>query len=182
MEQVHKEQIALVEEAEKFGISSSHTHRRQEILSKSLNFRIAAVHKIATAEGSSTAGVDGMSIGTKSPEGTKIELVQWLKQQINNPKNYKASPVKRVYIPKTNGKKRPLGIPTIKDRTLQCLLNLTLLPLVEMTSDEQSYGYRPYRSAKNAIGAIRQELQTGLEKRWILDADIKGFFYNINHD
>lgn len=63
-------------------------------------------------------------------------------------------------------------------------MNMILLPLVELNSDNHSYGYRPFRSAKNAIGTLRLNLQSGKENKWILDADIKGggFFDNINHD
>ena len=181
LEKVHIEQMEIVEQAERFGLHSKQVHRLQEIRAKSYKFRIAAVYHILTQAGSDTAGVDGITI-KKSEDVDKFELVEWLKSQIDNPKTYKAKPVRRVYIPKGSGKLRPLGIPTIKDRTLQSLINSILLPLVELTSDKQSYGYRPYRSAKNALGTIRQCLMTGSEYKWILDADIKGFFDNINHE
>ncbi|RKF57472.1 hypothetical protein OnM2_073005 [Erysiphe neolycopersici] len=124
------------------------------LLSLSLAITIFSFVGIPPLIGSGTAGVDGITINTKSDD---------VDNQIDNPKTYKAKPVRRVYIPKSNGKLRPLGIPTIKDRTLQSLINSILLPLVELTSDKQSYGYRPYRSAKNAVGTIRQCLMTGSE-------------------
>ena len=93
--------------------------------------------------------------------------------------------MRRVIIPKPGkSEKRPLGIPTIQDRCLQALINLVLEPLVEMNSDPNSYGFRKYRSAKIAIGAVRVHLNSEQHKddRAILDADIKGFFDNINHE
>lgn len=182
LEEVHKKQMKIVEEAEKFGLQSKQVHRLQEIMAKSWGFRVAAVQHIATQRGSQTAGVDGETLSVQDRDEDKLAVVEWLKEWVDHPNEYKASPVKRVYIPKANGKQRPLGIPTIRDRTLQSLINHVLLPLVELTSDEQSYGYRPYRSAKNALGEVRQNLMTGSEYKWILDADIKGFFDNINHD
>ena len=182
LEEVHKKQMKIVEEAEKFGLQSKQVHRLQEIMAKSWAFRVAAVQHIATQRGSQTAGVDGETLSVRDKDEDKLAVIEWLKERVDHPNDYKANPVKRVYIPKANGKQRPLGIPTIKDRTLQSLINHILLPLVELTSDEQSYGYRPYRSAKNALGEVRQNLMTGSEYKWILDADIKGFFDNINHD
>jgi RNA-directed DNA polymerase len=77
----------------------------------------------------------------------------------------------------------PLGIPTIKDRALQNLINLVLLPLVEMNSDLHSYGFRPYRSPKNAVGTLRAQLKSRMEneKKWILNTYIQGLFNDTNH-
>lgn len=79
---------------------------------------------------------------------------------------------------------RPLGIPTIEDRCLQALINLVLEPLVEMTSDRHSYGFRKHRSGKMAIGAVRKQLGSTSEyyDKYVLDADIKGLFDNISHE
>lgn len=203
--EVHKEQMELVRLVETFGEQSSQVMNYQALLVDSLFFRIAAIDKLSKSSGSKTPGVDNVSLKSRNEEKTLlIELVEWLKVQILRPVEYKSSPIKRVWIPKSNGKLRPLGIPTLHDRALQHLINLILEPIVESRNDPHNYGFRPYRSAKHAIASLRANLRTIdsdktmvlmskinqendlnwvlPENKVILDADIKGFFDNINHE
>ena len=153
----------------------------QRLLALKENFRIAAVQKVLSNKGSKTSGIDRVLI---TEDEQKWEILEWLKETVQNPKSYLAKPVKRVYIPKPNGNKRPLGIPTIHDRCLQALINYVVEPLVEMKSDRHSYGFRKFRSAKMALGSLRVNLKSAEESydKYALDADIKGFFDNISHD
>lgn len=91
-------------------------------------------------------------------------------------------PTKRVYILKTNGKKRPLGISTIIDRCIQAIVKNALEPYWESKFEISSYGFRPGRSTHDAIGKIYLIACPHRRKKWVVDADIKGCFDNISHD
>lgn len=137
---------------------------------------LLAYRNIKKNSGSNTKGVDGKNIShlaSLEPE-TLIKLVQ------NKLKNYFPNKVRRVEIPKDNGKTRPLGIPTIMDRLIQQCILQVLEPICEAKFYKHSYGFRPLRSTKHAISrAYHLSQQNNLH--YVVDVDIKGFFDNINH-
>lgn len=177
---VQKNQIKLVKLAGTQGRDSIKVKKLQLKLAMSLDFRLYAVWKISHNKGSITPGIDGSILHNNR---TKFEMVERLRELLISAekKQYKCKPVKRVMIPKSNGKIRPLVIPTIEDRCLQQLIVLVLEPLIEIHSDVNSYGFRKHRSAKNALGAVIVTLQTGRQYKWVLDAEIKSFFDEISH-
>lgn len=123
-------------------------------------------------------GVDQISIADVEGYGVD-KFLQEIQQELIEVK-YHPKPVRRTYIPKGNGEKRPLGIPIIKDRVIQMAVKLIIEPLFEAEFLDCSYGFRPKRSAHQALDRIRKD--TKRKGWWIVDADIRGYFNNINHD
>jgi RNA-directed DNA polymerase len=122
-------------------------------------------------------GVDGVSVKrfAMKPEQYLLELQQALKDG-----SYQPLPVKRVFIPKAGGGKRPLGIPAVKDRIVQTALKRVIEPIFENEFAEHSYGFRPLRGCKDALREVDANLKTG--QTWVVDADMKSYFDSIPHD
>lgn len=123
-------------------------------------------------------GIDKISIADVEKYGVE-KFVQEIQQELIEGK-YQPKPVRRTYIPKGDGKQRPLGLPTIKDKIVQMAVKLIVEPLFEADFLDCSYGFRPKPSAHQALDRIRKD--TANKGWWVVDADIKGYFDNINHD
>ena len=107
-------------------------------------------------------GVDGVSFSDLEADG-EGEFLDTIRKELEE-RTYRPSPVKRKLIPKANGKMRPLGIPTIKDRVAQMACKMIIEPIFEADFEECSYGFRPQRSAQDAVGKIREHLKAGREQ------------------
>lgn len=144
----------------------------QWTLTHSFYAKALAVKRVTSNKGKKTPGIDGILWKTGK---AKTEAVLSLKQH-----GYKAQPLKRIYIPKKNGKLRPLSIPTMYDRAMQALYKLALAPVAETTADRNSYGFRENRSCADAVQAAFNALAKPNSAGWILEADITGCYDNIS--
>jgi len=143
----------------------------QWILTHSFYAKALAVKRVTSNKGKKTPGVDG--VVWKSAKD-KWQAILSLRQH-----DYKALPLRRIYIPKKIGKKRPLSIPTMRDRAMQALYKLGLAPVAETTADRNSYGFRELRSCADAIAAGFNALSKPNSATWVYQADITGCFDNI---
>lgn len=172
-EVVRKLQIRIVkaQQAMKFGKVKS----LQWLLTHSFSAKLLAVKKVTSNKGKNTAGVDEILWLT---DKDKLEGAKSLTRR-----GYNAEPLRRVYIPKKNGtKKRPLGIPTIKDRAMQALYLMSLDPVSETLCNNNVYGFRKKRSTADAIEQTFNILSMKNSAKWLLEGDIKGCFDNISHE
>ena len=166
------------EGASKTTASQEHSEPREhqlmeEVLTKENMTK--AMKRVEANKGA--AGVDDMAVG---------ELRSYFKQEWLRIRGellegrYKPKPVRRVMIPKTGGGERALGIPTVVDRLIQQAVHQVISPIFEKDFSESSYGYRPKRSAQQAVEAARRHVSEG--RRWIVDIDLEKFFDRVNHD
>ncbi len=162
--------IAKAAKEEHWGKAKALIH----LLTKSFYAKLLAVFRVTTNKGGNTPGVDNI---VWSHPKDKLKAALNLKNR-----GYQTKPLRRIYIPKKNGKKRPLSIPVMHDRAMQTLYKIALEPMAETTADPNSYGFRPRRSCNDAIEQCFLSLCRDMSARWIFEADIKGCFDNIRHD
>jgi group II intron reverse transcriptase/maturase len=123
-------------------------------------------------------GVDGRTILAIKQEG-EVEFIREIQEELLA-KKYRPQPIRRVFIEKSSGKLRPLGIPVVKDRVIQGAVKLILEPIFEASFMEESYGFRPRRSAKDALRSVRKWVTYGYSR--VIDADISAYFDTVDHD
>ena len=160
---VNRLQVRIVKatEAKKWNL----VKRLQYLLTHSFYAKALAIKKVTQNKGKKTPGVDNQLWITDKEKWDGIKELQ--------SQGYKALPTKRVLIPKKNGKKRPLSIPTIKDRAMQTLYLFALQPVEETIADEHSYGFRLNRSCQDACEQAFAALSLKNSSHWILEGDIK---------
>ena len=169
---VNRLQFRIVKAVEKGDINL--VKRLQHLLINSFYAKALAVKKVTTNKGKKTAGIDGEIWKSNEEKENAIKKL--------NTKGYRAKPTKRVYIPKSNGKQRPLSIPTMTDRAMQTLHLMSLQPIEETLGDKRSFGFRLNRGCHDALEQIFTTLAKKNSAEWILEGDIKGCFDNISHE
>ena len=148
--------------------------RLQKLLAHSTAAKAVAVRRVTENQGRKTPGVDGVTWSTPSAKGNAISSL--------DSRQYRAKPLRRIHIPKSDGGRRPLGIPTMRDRAMQALYWLALDPVAEVRGDPNSYGFRSHRCTADAIAQCHNALGRGHSPQWVLEGDIKGCFDNISHE
>jgi RNA-directed DNA polymerase len=146
----------------------------QRLLTRSYSAKVIAVKRVTENRGKHTPGVDGEIWDTPTKKMTAVHNLQQ--------HGYKAQPLRRTYIPKRNGKQRPLGIPTLHDRAMQALYLLALEPVAEVTGDRNSYGFRKERRTADAIEQCFKVFSQPSSATWVLEGDIKACFDEISHE
>lgn len=148
--------------------------RLQKLLVRSITAKAVSVRRVTENQGRNTPGVDGVTWSTPAEKRGAMDTLE--------SRGYRPKPLRRIHIPKANGGKRPLGIPTMRDRAMQALYWLALDPVAETRGDANSYGFRSGRSTADAIAQCHNALSRGHSPQWVLEGDIKGCFDNIGHD
>lgn len=168
----------MVEAYKEGNLTKLHKLQYQAVMS--FAFRAYAVRKVVTNSGKNTPGVDNILWNNPRLKFNAIAKIRFI---VLNPKKYKPKIVKRVWIPKPNSDDlRPLGIPTMEDRTVQTLISLVLDPIAEELSDQYSYGFRKHKSTHDAVSRVRYLTDKSYSPKWILDVDIKNCFDTLSHD
>src|SRR5258708_29664075 len=147
----------------------------QRLMLRSYSNALLSVRRVTQInKGKDTAGIDKIIVKTPAARGELVDELMTFQP-------WRAQPAKRIYIPKSNGQSRPLGIPTILDRCLQARVKNALEPFWEARFEGTSYGFRPGRGCHDALVKIHN-VASHKNKVWILDADITAAFDTINHD
>jgi RNA-directed DNA polymerase len=158
------------------------THRFKDLYSLvwKRSFLDTALDRVLANRGSRSAGVDGITASALRDPAYRAKFIDDLSEELKT-KTFKPAPGRRVYIPKANGKRRPLGILTLKDRVVQMVLKLLLEPIFEADFLDCSYGFRPGRRTMDCLMPIWRHVTSTSKHYWAVEGDIRSYFDTINH-